>query len=135
MFKLNALPLKILAVDDDLSLLKLYEAIMARWNMPLVLSCVSSGAKAMHHVTQDCPDILLLDLHLDDINGVNLLRQLRSKGCCHATKIVLVSGMSAADLNRRYELPADAIFMPKPIDFAALKALVADMESPSAQSA
>jgi CheY-like chemotaxis protein len=116
-------PLKILAVDDDLTLLRLYEVVLGRWRMGPRVTLAASGSEALRHIEQECPDLLLLDLNLPDVGGLELLRQLRADEGLRATTIVAVSGMSANDVDKRGGLPPGVILTSKPVQFAQLEAL------------
>jgi CheY-like chemotaxis protein len=116
-------PLKILAVDDDLSLLKLYEIILGRWPMSPLVTLAENGAQALQCLASDCPDILILDLHLSDMNGLKMVHELRAKKQFESTLMIVVSGMSAFDVDKQGGLPANVLYMRKPVQFEQLLSL------------
>ena len=126
---------KILAVDDDLSLLRLFEVVMAGWEMAPQLTTAGTGASARHQLTLECPDLLLLDLNLPDVDGLELLRQLRADARLAAATIVAVSGMPAYAVDDRGGLPPGVILTPKPVQFAQLNALAMTLHEAKARAA
>jgi CheY-like chemotaxis protein len=51
------------------------------------------GASAIEFIHRECPDILLSDVVMPQINGVQVANQVRRH--CPATRIVLISGNAA----------------------------------------
>ena len=87
----------LLYVEDNSSNVELMERIMARrtgWKL-LVAGHGGLGLELAHTTA---PDLILLDLHLPDMNGVDVLRQLQVDSNGHDLKIVVVS----ADANPRH---------------------------------
>ena len=80
---------KILVVEDEKSISHFistvlnnngYEAMQAR-----------SGAEAMSMISSHCPDLVILDLGLPDMDGLDILRSLRSWS---SLPVVVVSARS-----------------------------------------
>ncbi|WP_445398153.1 sigma-54-dependent transcriptional regulator [Zobellella sp. An-6] len=66
--------LNVLLVEDTPSLAALYQAYLQ--DEPLSLTVVSNGRQALEHIRQQPPDILLLDLILPDMPGMEILQWL-----------------------------------------------------------
>lgn len=49
-----------------------------------------SGAEALHLVSRHSPDVLVLDVNLPDLNGVEVTRRLRDRGAAPAILILTV---------------------------------------------
>jgi len=56
---------------------------------------VGSGAEALAYLARVAPDLVLLDLHMDDMNGWEVLSELRSKPRLSKVKVVVVTGSDA----------------------------------------
>lgn len=72
-------PTKILLVEDHDVVRDGLVAILQ--NMPdcVLLSAVKTGSEALAAANNLCPDLILLDLHLPDISGLEVMRVLRTK--------------------------------------------------------
>ena len=57
---------------------------------------VSSGAEALAFLIHDTPDLVLLDLQMDDMNGWEVLGALRSEPRFKDVDVVVVTGCDAA---------------------------------------
>lgn len=68
------------------------------------------------------PNLILLDLKLKRMTGLELLRWIRQNPALRSTSVVVLSGTAnATDLNRAYELGIDA-YVVKPVDLKAFAA-------------
>ncbi len=68
----------ILAVDDAPEVQILVKGILEA--AEFTVSTASNGTQALHHLSRQSPDLLLLDIDLPDIDGLTLCRQLRKDG-------------------------------------------------------
>ena len=74
----NALTRHVLYVEDDRINIVLMEEVFRRmpgWS----LDCVEDGAQALHALRESKPDLLLIDMNLPDMNGLQLLARLRAE--------------------------------------------------------
>jgi len=69
--------MQILLVEDDLSLAEGLQKGLGREGF--TVNHVSNGADAIHAVDTNTPDIMTLDLGLPDLDGLDVLRQVRKK--------------------------------------------------------
>jgi len=67
---------KILIVDDDLDTLRLVGLMLERQGFQILAA--SNGAQALTKARTELPDLVLLDLMMPDIDGVEVARQLRA---------------------------------------------------------
>ena len=67
---------KVLIVEDELGIRNFIATILNANDYDAITA--SSGADAMSMVTSHCPDVLLLDLGLPDMDGMEIVRAVRS---------------------------------------------------------
>jgi DNA-binding response OmpR family regulator len=67
---------KILIVDDDIDTLRLVGLMLQRQGYEI--SAASNGIQALAMAQRERPDLILLDLMMPDIDGVEVTRRLRS---------------------------------------------------------
>ena len=67
---------RILIIEDDRSIRKFFRTILEA-NRYDVISA-DTGEEGYSLITSQCPDLVILDLGLPDMDGLDILRQLRS---------------------------------------------------------
>ncbi|HRK38796.1 MAG TPA: response regulator [Burkholderiaceae bacterium] len=112
--------LTILVVEDDVNLLRLYDANLSRWPMQPIVIAVNSAVAALVVMGRSAPDILITDLHMPGMDGFEMLRQLDRMPETAHTVLVAVTGLDTADIEARGGLPASVQVLPKPIPFNRL---------------
>jgi CheY-like chemotaxis protein len=67
----------LLIVDDNLSLANLYQIVFERseWRV----SRVSSGQEALDSLSVEVPDVVLLDVMMPDMDGIEVCRRIRGQ--------------------------------------------------------
>lgn len=121
--------LKVLVVDDDRNLLRLYQVVMAQWPMLPQVTAVDSGIEALLLLERERPDLMLVDLKMPGIDGFQMLRILKDDPTYAEMSIAVVSGLSEADIVSRGGVPPGIAVLPKPIPFAQLLAMARAIES------
>jgi twitching motility two-component system response regulator PilG len=91
----------VLVVDDSASIRKLVELTLRRAGYAVVSA--SSGIAALAAVVEQQPDLILLDVMLDAMDGFQITRALRAHAEFRAIPIVILSGREAeADRDKGY---------------------------------
>ncbi|MCB5293221.1 response regulator [Arthrobacter sp. SO3] len=67
----------VLIVDDDFMVAKVHAGFIQRTSGFAVVGVAHTGAQAIAETTRLQPDLVLLDIHLPDINGLDLMARLR----------------------------------------------------------
>lgn len=112
--------LRVLVVEDDASLLRLYETQLGRWGIPTELTLMNNAISALLHMGRNVPDLLITDLHMPEMDGFAMLRVLSQSPEMARTKVVVVSGLDADEINARGGVPQGVEVLAKPIPFARL---------------
>ena len=110
---------KILVIEDEKSIAHFISTILTANGYDAMRA--SSGAEAMSMISSHCPDLVILDLGLPDMDGLDILRQLRSWS---TLPVVVVSARShEQDKVSALDLGADD-YLTKPFNILELKARV-----------
>jgi DNA-binding NtrC family response regulator len=81
---------RLLLVEDSPAILRLYREVLKR--LDVELCDADSGARALSELGERVPDVVLLDLELPDMNGVEILRTIRQRGLPAAVVVVTAHG-------------------------------------------
>ncbi|MGQ9887754.1 MAG: response regulator [Aggregatilineales bacterium] len=83
-------PKRVLVVDDDAELQELVRVLLAHIGIETVAA--KTAAEAAQILRQEpLPDLVLLDLMLPDVSGLELLRQMRSKKYFDKLPVIILS--------------------------------------------
>jgi CheY-like chemotaxis protein len=116
-------PLTVLYVEDNLSNLRLVESVLQR--LPAVrLLTAMQGRLGYELAVDQQPDLILLDVHLPDIDGGEVLRLLRADPATAGTTIVFLSAdATPRHVERLLAAGADA-YLTKPFQVSELVQVV-----------
>jgi signal transduction histidine kinase/CheY-like chemotaxis protein len=83
-------PLRILIVDDEPAVLEALQTLLSREGHEVVRA--SDGQSALARAQAELPDIVLLDLHLPDVSGLEVVTRLRQIPGLEAISVIAFSG-------------------------------------------
>ncbi len=115
----------LLVVDDDMSVLKIVERLAARIGFDVV-AC-ANGADAMRTLLRKPADLAMVDLRMPDVNGLDLLRQIRTTvpGC----EVILMTAYGGVDSAVEAIKLGAREYLTKPFDFDRLKEVLEDIRA------
>jgi two-component system cell cycle response regulator DivK len=110
---------KILIVEDDEMLMDLMQQTLELSDH--VVRGAANGALALDAVAADAPDLILMDIGMPIMDGLEATRRLKANPACrHVPVIALTAHASAADRQQALNAGADD-YEPKPVDFDRLQ--------------
>ena len=112
-------PRKTVLVVDDMAENR---ALVSDMLKPLGFEVVdaANGRAALEMVARQLPDLILMDIVMPDMDGLEVTRRLRATAAFQTVPIIVVSAsVSNSDLEQSASAGANA-FLPKPIDLHAL---------------
>lgn len=120
-----AMPANVLVVDDDPFIRQMAEAMLSRERR--IVTTVDTGARALARLAERTPDLVLLDLGLPDVPGLEVLRLMRAAKGWHAVKIlVFTASHDVDDIVQAKRLGASG-YVSKPIQPDLLADMVCDL--------
>jgi len=109
-----------LVIEDDQDLSNIFtEALKAAGYQ---VETIRDGAIAQQRLKEATPELIILDMHLPNIDGGNLLTQIRNDERLVKTRVIIAT--ADALLGEYYEKKADLVLV-KPISFSQLRDLTA----------
>ena len=80
-----------LIVDDDTDALKLLTRMVLAYDATLKVRAVTSAAEALEQLRLDPPNLVLLDIVMEDMDGWEMLRRMRGDARWRDTPVVVIS--------------------------------------------
>jgi len=113
---------KILAVDDEEDILELFRFNLTKEGFAVV--CASSGEEALKSALSNRPDLILLDLLLPGIDGLEVARRLKNDASTKEIPVIMVTAKGEeADIVTGLEVGAED-YITKPFSRKVLIARV-----------
>lgn len=85
---------KVLIVDDDKTTVMLLQTLLELDGFEIATT--GRGADVIEHIEQFQPDVVLMDYHLSDMEGVDVLKEMRA-GKHAAMPVVMASGLDVGE--------------------------------------
>ncbi|GAB6061423.1 response regulator transcription factor [Deferrisoma palaeochoriense] len=124
---------RVLVIDDDPALVRFVELFLEPEGFQV--DGALSGAEGVERAKEHPPDAILLDLMLPDMDGWEVLRELKAQPQTAGVPVVVVTARSGGeDRMRSLELGADDL-VAKPFDIRELQARIASAVSRVRQQA
>jgi len=117
---------KILLVEDDADTQMALAMLFEMEGFEVITA--SDGEEAYLRAVSESPDLIVTDINMPKVNGLDLIRLVRSDGRIEGIPIVAMSAVEKQYLNRAMELGAIAVAQ-KPIEFDHFISLVARIVS------
>jgi DNA-binding NtrC family response regulator len=117
---MNAVGARVLIVDDDASSRRLLDVRLRAAGYETLTA--ADGQDALIAVQQEAPSLMLLDLQMPRMGGVEVLRALRREGCDFPVIVITAHGSIEAAVEAMKEGAYD--FLPKPFDAQHLDIVV-----------
>jgi len=110
----------VLVVDDDPAIREIFTAFLIQKGMSAI--AVSGGRECLDLLKNQMPDIILLDLMMEPMDGWETLREIRNHPFAGQVPVIIITG--------KQPVPADILeyggmiedFIGKPLDFVRLVA-------------
>src|SRR5688500_12257495 len=108
----TAKDIKILVAEDDPELLTNVVELFEIFGFNV--KATTNGKEALEHLTKERVDILLTDIRMPQLDGIELLKKVKQVDP-HSPKVVMLSGYTDQTVDDLLNLGADAFFS-KPFD-------------------
>ena len=107
---------QVLIIEDNLSNLTLIEQALAEGGYGLRFLTAMQGSVGLELARQHLPDLILLDVHLPDIEGDVVLRRLQADRATRAIPVVVLSADATPSNIERMKAEGAADYLSKPLD-------------------
>lgn len=110
--------ISVLIVDDDFMVARIHERFVERTDGFAVVATAGTGRDALAAIAEHEPDIVLLDVHLPDVDGIEVLRRARADG--REVGVIMVTAERDAEVVRAALLGGAQQYLVKPFEYPTL---------------
>lgn len=116
-------PSRILLIEDDPDMAKLLLGALKQ--AALDSNLVKSGEAALRHLAAEWCDLILLDVRLPGISGLEVCRQVKADLRLRHIPVIFISGLHDNQMRAQAFMMGAAEFLAKPFTIPQLQACVA----------
>lgn len=119
-------PQEVHYIEDNPTNVELMRGLFSQFpNVQLSVS--STGREGIESVRASPPQVLLLDMYLPDLDGLDVMRALRTEPQLQALPIVVLSADTSTERIREAQELGASHYLTKPLDIHAVKAVLAEL--------
>lgn len=111
---------KLLIVDDEIDIREFAKSFFQKRGIEVFAA--SGGGEAFDIVKEESPDLILLDVRMEEMTGVEFLKKLRDEGS--DARVIMVSGIEDKAIIEEAESLGILGFIHKPLILAELQKVV-----------
>jgi two-component system chemotaxis response regulator CheY len=118
---------RILIVEDSATMRSLLASTLEELEIPVKITEASSGFEALRYLPREDFDLVVTDINMPDINGLELVSFVKTNSRYRSIPLVIVSTESSErDRDKGMGLGADA-YLVKPFEPEALRQVARDL--------
>ena len=118
--------IQVLVVDDDFMVARLHSSVVASQPGFEVIGAARTGSDALAAVRTLRPDLVLLDIYLPDMSGLEVLRRFRESATDYPVDVIVISAARDLDTLRTALRGGVFQYLVKPFEVESLRARLAD---------
>lgn len=113
---------RVLVVEDDLMIASMLEMILLHEQHVVILA--GDGARGVELANLEHPDVILMDIMLPKLSGLDAARAIRQSTDSHLAEIPIVAMSAGANLRNVADADCFNSVLPKPFDIDTVIAIV-----------
>jgi excisionase family DNA binding protein len=120
---LAAADFRMLVVEDDARLRRLFEIEVPRWTPPVKLDVAKDGFEGLLKAGAQHPHLILADLQMPGMDGFRMIEAMRADRSI-AGEIIVMTALDPAAIAEHGGLAPDITVLQKPVRMAQIRSLV-----------
>lgn len=118
---------KLLIVEDDLTVREMLALVLGEAGYCVITA--DDGAAGLAQARAEQPDLILTDIEMPNLDGIQMIRRLRQEPACQAIPVVVLSAVHTGILTQAVAAGANEA-MAKPVRLVSLVRLVRQILGP-----
>jgi len=87
---------RVMLAEDDYTMVSLLKTLLGMEGFQATTILDKTGA-LLENIRLDIPDVILLDVHLGDLNGLDVVKDLRKDKELKSIRVIMTSGIDMTD--------------------------------------
>ena len=113
-------------IDDDIAIGKILEQIIKKNQLGRVISILTTGKNAKDTVIKLNPDILLIDLLLPEVDGIEIVKRVMDSG--YKGKIIMISQVEEEEMISNAYKSGILFYINKPINMIETVSVISNVK-------
>ena len=113
---------RVLVVEDDEQMQSLYQGAFDNWRLPFLMA--GNGFEGLLLIGEHRPAVIITDLLMPGMDGFEMIRTLVGRPDMTASLLLVVTGLSNAEIAEKGGLPPELPVLHKPIELDLLQNIV-----------
>lgn len=118
--------IRVLVVDDDFAVAAVHRAYLEAMPQFAVVAEAHDGEQALRAAAELAPDLVLLDIHLPDLSGLEVLRRLRARPGGQDVDVIAITAAREVDTVRTAMSGGVAQYLIKPFTLEVFRERLLD---------
>ncbi len=114
---------KILVVDNQIQTRELFYDLLTKRGYQVITA--SNGKDAVEYSANETPDLVLLDINMPGMDGIDVLRKIKSASL--STKVVMLTGMETTVLETQAKLSGACGFLRKSLEIPVIMGVIDEL--------
>lgn len=112
----QAAPVTVLIVDDNAMDREMLDVLVRRALPQAHIEVAENGFQALMIIGRIAPQVVITDINMPHMNGLEMIRNLHSDHAIKPRTIVAVSALTKQEVRKLGALPPDVVFFNKPVE-------------------
>lgn len=114
--------MRIYIIEDDVTVISILEDIVERNGLGSICGDTSDGPPDLDRILALDPDLILVDLLMQGKDGIQVVRELREKGC--SSRFIMISQVSSKEMIAKAYSAGIDFFIQKPINLIEVRQVI-----------
>lgn len=114
---------KILVVDNELQVRELFYDLLTPKGYQVITA--PGGAEAIEYCAKEVPDLVLLDINMPGMDGIDVLRKIKAANM--SIRVVMLTGLEQTVLENQARLSGAAGFLRKSLDIKVILTIIDEL--------
>lgn len=107
--------LRIFIVDDSMPIVVRLTNILSGDENLKIVGIANNATKAIEYISKSNPDVVILDIHMPDGNGIDILKQIKKER--PSTVVIMLTNYAEPDYKKICKKEGADYFLDKSIEF------------------